>query len=107
MIVNSSDLNRDRMCSSSPVYRAPFTSAVRLYLGSSELMIQVSVPQGERIQFAWPSFGCMGATEVASVRSCQKLPLCPMEPVPAGSKMDSLLAKAEPTTVGGRAPGIT
>lgn len=30
------------------------------------------------------------------MRSCQKLPLSPTEKTPAGSRMDSLLAKAEP-----------
>jgi len=38
---------------------------------------------------------------VASVRSCQKRPLCPTEPMPAGSKVDPPLAKAEPISVGG------
>jgi len=33
---------------------------------------------------------------VASVRSCQKLPLYLTEPMPASSKMDPLVAKAEP-----------
>jgi len=33
---------------------------------------------------------------VAAVRSCQKLLLCPIEPMPAGSKRDPPLAKAEP-----------
>jgi len=47
------------------------------------------------------------ATEVASVTGCQKLPPCPMEPMPADSKVDPLLAKAEPTSDGGSAPGIT
>jgi len=32
---------------------------------------------------------------VACVRSYQKLPTCLIEPVPAGSKMDPPLAKAE------------
>jgi len=40
------------------------------------------------------------------VRSCQKLPPCLTEPVPAGSKTDLLLAKAEPSS-GGRTSGIT
>ena len=48
-----------------------------------------------------------GATGVASVRSCQKLPLCPIEPMPAGSKTDPQLAKAEPISDGGSASGIT
>ncbi|KAK4810725.1 hypothetical protein QYF61_007699 [Mycteria americana] len=37
-----------------------------------------------------------GAAGVASVRRHQKLPPCQTEPVPAGSKTDPLLAKAEP-----------
>jgi len=37
------------------------------------------------------------------VRSCKKLPLCPIEPVPVpdGSLMDRLVAKAEPIGDGG------
>jgi len=41
------------------------------------------------------------------VRRCQKLPLCPTEPTPAGSKTDPLLAKAEPTSDSGSTSGIT
>ena len=44
---------------------------------------------------------------MVSVRRCQKLPLCPIEPMPAGSKTDPLLAKAEPISDGGSASGIT
>lgn len=44
--------------------------------------------------FAWICFGSREATEVASVRTCQKLPPCPIEPMPAGSKTDQALAKA-------------
>jgi len=40
---------------------------------------------------------------MSSVKSCQKLPLCPTEPVTAGSKMDPPLAKAQPTSDSGRA----
>jgi len=43
---------------------------------------------------------------VASVRSCWKLPPCLIKPVPAGSKMDPLLAKARPISDGGSASGI-
>jgi len=57
--------------------------------------------------FAWPGFGSGGATGGASVRSCQKLPLCPTEPTPAGSKMDLLLAKAKPISYCGGTSGIT
>jgi len=48
-----------------------------------------------------------GAIEVASVRSCEKLPPCLIKPVPAGSKMDLLLAKARPISDGGSALVIT
>ena len=41
------------------------------------------------------------------MRSCQELPLFPTEPMPAGSKTDPPLAKAEPISDGGRASGIT
>jgi len=44
---------------------------------------------------------------VASVRSCEKLPPCLIEPVPAGSKMDPLLAKAKPISDGGSTSVIT
>jgi len=42
-----------------------------------------------------------GVTGVAAVRSCPKLPPCPIESMPAGSKMDPLLAKAKPISDGG------
>lgn len=41
--------------------------------------------------------GYRGAT---SVRSCWKLPLCQIEPMPAGSKTHSLLLRTEPTSDG-------
>jgi len=44
---------------------------------------------------------------VASVRSCQKLPPCLTDPVPAGSKMDMQLAKAKAISDGGSTSGIT
>ena len=37
-----------------------------------------------------------GAAGVASVRRCQKLPPCSVDPVPASSKKDPSVAKAEP-----------
>lgn len=37
--------------------------------------------------FVWPGFSSEEATGVASVRSCQKLPPCPAEPIVGGSKM--------------------
>jgi len=48
-----------------------------------------------------------GAIGVAAVRSCQKLPPCLIDPVPAGSQTDPLLAKGKPVSDGGRASGIT
>ena len=59
------------------------------------------------IEFAWPSFGSQRATGVASVRSCWKLPPCPAEPMPAGSKMDVPLGRAVPIRNGGNTSGIT
>jgi len=44
---------------------------------------------------------------MSSVRRCQKLRLCPTEPVPDGSKTDPLLAKAKPISDGGRTSVIT
>ncbi|GAB0207045.1 epimerase family protein SDR39U1 [Grus japonensis] len=44
---------------------------------------------------------------MASVRRCQKLPPCQTEPVPASSKMDPPLAKAETISNGGSASVIT
>jgi len=71
------------------------------------LTIFIQYKQVECIGCAWQGFGSRGFTEVASVRSCWKLPPCLMEPVPAGSKSDPLLANAEPTSNGGRTSGIT
>jgi len=48
-----------------------------------------------------------GATGVASVRSCWKLPPCLIKSVLAGSKTDPLLAKATPISNGRSASGIT
>jgi len=47
-----------------------------------------------------------GGTGVASARSCWKLPLCPTQPVPPGSKTGPLLAKAEPISNSGSTSGI-
>ena len=41
------------------------------------------------------------------MRSCWKLPLCLTEPMPASSRMDPLLAKAEPISNSGSASGRT
>ena len=48
-----------------------------------------------------------GAAGVASVRRDQELPPCQTEPVPASSKMDPLLAKAEPISEASGASVIT
>jgi len=53
------------------------------------------------------SAGLGRGTGVVSVRSCQKLPICPMELTPASSKTDLPLAKAEPTSNGGSTSGTT
>jgi len=52
-------------------------------------------------------FGSRGATRVASVRRCLKFLLCLTVPMPAGSKMDPLLAKAEHISDGGSASART
>jgi len=57
--------------------------------------------------FAWQGFSSGGATGMASVRSCWKLPVCQIKPVPAGSKTDPSLAKAEPISDSVSASGIT
>jgi len=51
-------------------------------------------------------FGSRGATRVASLRSCKKLPPYLIKPVPASSKMDPPLAKAAPISNSGSASGI-
>lgn len=48
----------------------------------------------------------VGDTRVASV-SCQKLPPCPAESMPGGSRMDLLPAKAGPIMNGGNTSVIT
>jgi len=53
------------------------------------------------IGFVWQCFGSRAATGTNFVRSCQKLPPGPTEPMPAGSKMDLLLAKGEPISTSG------
>ena len=59
------------------------------------------------IGFAWQGFGRGWPTGVASVRRCQKLPQCLTEPMPAGSKTDLPLAKAEPIGDSGSTSVIT
>lgn len=46
-------------------------------------------------------------SEVVSVRKCQSFPSGLTEPMPAGSRTDSLLAKSESISNGGSAFGIT
>jgi len=65
------------------------------------------IKQTQCYGFAWQGFGSGGAIGVASERSCKKLPPCLIKPVPAGSKMDLPLAKAEPISNGGSASVIT
>jgi len=48
-----------------------------------------------------------GAKGVTAVRRCQKLSPYLIQPVPAGSKTDLLLAKAKPISDGGSTSGIT
>ena len=55
----------------------------------------------------WQGFGSRGAVGVASVRNCEKLSSCMVEPVPAGSKTDPLLANAKPVSDGGSTSVIT
>jgi len=57
--------------------------------------------------FAWQGFGSGGAIQVASVKSCEKLPPCLIESTPASYKTDPLLAKAKPISDGGNASVIT
>jgi len=52
--------------------------------------------QAVSIGFTWQGFRTGRIAGVASVRRHQKLLPCQIEPVPVGSKMDPLLAKAEP-----------
>jgi len=47
-----------------------------------------------------------GTTRAASVRSCEKLPLCPVELMSAGSKIDPSMAKAKPISDSSSASGI-
>lgn len=49
----------------------------------------------------WPDFVSREAEGVAAMRTCWKLLPCPTEPMPAGSKTDPLLAKAEPNSDSG------
>lgn len=61
-------------------------------------------PLPRSIGFVWTG---LGRGVLGSVRSCWKLPPCPAEPIPGGSKMDPLLAEAGATRNGGGTSGIT
>lgn len=56
-----------------------------------------SSPGEECIRFVLPGFGNRWATGIASLRSCQKLSLCLIQTMPAGSKTGTWLGKAEPS----------
>jgi len=56
---------------------------------------------GEVYQICVAGFSSRGAKGVDFVRSCQKISLCPTDPMPASSKMDPSLAKAKPISDGG------
>lgn len=60
----------------------------------------------ECIVFVCPSFGSWGATGMAFVGSCQKLPPCLAGPMLAGTKMDVRLVTAGPIRTGGNASVI-
>lgn len=59
------------------------------------------------IGFIWQDFGSRGTAGVTSLRKDQGLLPCWTRPVPAGSKTDPLLAKAEPIGEAGGASVIT
>lgn len=59
------------------------------------------------IGFVWTDSGSRGSVEVPSVRSHQKLLLCPTGAMPADSKTDLPLGEAEPISDGGSDTGIT
>lgn len=64
-------------------------------------MSSILVFKSKYIGVLWPGFASRGAEGVVAVRRCWKLLPCPTEPMPAGSKTDPLLAKAEPTSDSG------
>lgn len=63
---------------------------------------------GQCTGFAQLGFSTGGgeATGVLSMSSCQNLPPCPAELLPAGPKKDVLMAKAGPIRSGANAPVI-
>jgi len=80
---------------------APALAALHRVTGPVRSLLQPSYG------IAWQGFGSGGAIGVVSVRSCEKLPLCLIKPVPASSKMDPPLAKAKPISDSGSTSGIT
>jgi len=59
------------------------------------------------IGLTWQDFGSSRAAGMMSMRRDQELPLCLTKTVPAGSKVDILLAKAEPIRNSGSTSVIT
>jgi len=55
-------------------------------------------------EFVWQ---CFGIRDVTGGGFCEKMSKAVIEPMPAISKMDLALAKAEPISDGGSASGIT
>jgi len=78
-----------------------FLSSTGMFVVIFELSLPCTVIVEACIGFAWQGFGSRGATGVAPVRSCQKIPPWLTEPVPADVKMDPPLTKAEPISDGG------
>ncbi|KAK4830635.1 LOW QUALITY PROTEIN: hypothetical protein QYF61_012460 [Mycteria americana] len=76
--------------------------------GCGSLSLEIFKSHLDRcIGFMWQILGSRGASGVASVRRHLELPPCQTEPVPASSKSDPPLAKAEPINNVGSASVIT
>ena len=74
----------------------------------ARVILNLFLPIGYLLYWACVArFWYLGGYRGASVRSRQKLPLCPTEPMPASSKTDPLLAKAECISDSGSASGRT
>jgi len=78
-----------------PIVKGKVSSKLFSVKHISEILLLETSLKYYYIRFTWQDFGNRGATGVASVRRCYKLPLCWTKPVPAGSKKDLQLAKAE------------
>jgi len=80
-------------------------------MGQSKSCYKMLFIKNDRNEVYWVCNGkvlvARGATGAASVRSCWRSPPCPIELMPASSKMHPLLAKAEPISDGGSASVIT